>query len=90
MGKKSGSGGGLVVTLATTVGVFLARKGLAAGWSRATGKTAPTDPADRSVGIAEAITFAAIAGVIGELVKLIVARAATRPEAASADSPEAA
>jgi hypothetical protein len=89
MGKKSGSGGGLIVTLATTAGGFLARKGLAAGWRRATGKTAPTDPADRSVSIAEAVTFAAIAGVIGELVKLFVVRAATRPQVECADSAEA-
>lgn len=76
MGKKSG-GGGLVVTLATTSAVFLARKGLAFAWSRATGKSAPTDPGDHSVSLGEAVTFAAIAGIVGEVVKLLVARAAT-------------
>lgn len=88
MGKKSG-GGGLIVTLATTAAVFLARKGLEASWCRATGKTPPTDPTDRSVSIAEAISFAAIAGVVGELVKLIVARATTRTAVAVGEASEA-
>lgn len=92
MSKKSGGGGGSVfVTLATTGAVFIARKGLAAGWSRATGKTAPTDPADRSVSITEALAFAALAGIVGEIVKLLVARATARPAlaAAEAEAPEA-
>ena len=88
--KKGGGAGGLIATLATAVAVFLARKGLAAAWTRATGKAAPTDPADRSVSIGEAIGFAAVVGVVGELVKLLVARATTRPEVtAEAEAAEA-
>lgn len=89
--KKSGGGGQLFVSLATTAAVFGARKVLAATWSKTTGKTAPTDPADRSVSIVEALTFAALAGIVGEVVRLLMARATTPAElpAAEADAAEA-
>lgn len=90
--KKSGDGGNLFASLATTAAVFGARKVLAAGWSKATGKAAPTDPADRSVSVVEALTFAAIAGIVAEIIKLLMARATTPAPlpAAEADAPEAA
>lgn len=79
MGKKksSGDGGNLVVSIATTAAVFGARKVLATGWSKATGKTAPTDPADRDISIIEALAFAAVAGMVAEIIKLAVARTTT-------------
>jgi hypothetical protein len=77
--KKSGSSGNLAVTIGTAAAVFVARKGLTAAWTRATGKTPPTDPADRSVSIVEALSFAAIAGVTAEVVRLLVVRGTTKP-----------
>lgn len=90
--KKSGDGGSsLFVSLATTGAVFGARKVLAVAWAKTTGKTAPTDPADRSVSIVEALCFAALAGIVGEVVRLLMARATTPAElpAAEAGAPEA-
>jgi hypothetical protein len=80
MSKKSGGSAGskLIVTLSTAAAVFVARKVLAAVWTRATGKTPPTDPADPAVTIAEALSWGAIAGVTAEVAKVFVARAATR------------
>lgn len=92
MGKKSGDDGGkLIVTLAMTGAVFVAKKVLGAAWSRTTGHEAPTDPRDRTVSLIEALGYAALAGIVGEVVKLLVARA-TSPAAlptAEADGAEA-
>lgn len=79
MGKKSGSTGGkLIGTLVTAGAVFVARKLLSAVWTRATGKEPPTDPADPTVTIAEAVTWAVIAGITVEVTKLFAAKATTR------------
>jgi hypothetical protein len=79
MGKKnSGTGTKLAGTLVTAGAVFVARKALSAVWTRATGKTPPTDPADPTVSITEAITWAVIAGVTVEVTRLFAARATTR------------
>lgn len=79
MGKKSGGAGGkLVATLVTAGAVFVARKTLSAVWTKATGKTPPTDPADPTVRVTEALAWAVIAGVTVEVTKLFAARATTR------------
>ena len=88
MAKKN-DGGKLFVTLTTTAAVFGARKLLAAGWAKATGKEAPLDPTDREISILEALTFATVAGVVAELIKLFIARA-TAPAALSAAETDAA
>lgn len=87
MGKKNSDGGNFVVSLATTAAVMGSRKVLAAGWSKASGRTAPTDPADREISIIESLVFAAAAGVVAEIIKLLIARATTSP--AEAEAPEA-
>jgi hypothetical protein len=89
--KKGGDGNKLVVTLATTAAVFGARKILAAGWSKATGKDAPLDPTDREISIIEALSFAAITGIVAEVIKLLMTRASAPAPlpAAEADAPEA-
>jgi hypothetical protein len=99
MGKKNGgTGGKLVGTLVTAGAVFVARKALNAVWTRATGKTPPTDPADPAVSITEALTWAVVAGVTVEVTKLFAARATTRralpaaetvPETVAEAAPEA-
>jgi Protein of unknown function (DUF4235) len=76
--KKGGSRSRqLAVAVATSAAVFVVRKLLTAGWTRATGKT-PPDPADPQVRIAEALGWAVIAGVTIEATKLFTARAAAR------------
>lgn len=91
MGKKnSGDGGNFVVSLATTAAVMGSRKVLAAGWSKASGRTAPTDPADREISVVESLIFAAVAGVIAEVIKLLIARSTTSASpAAEGDAAEA-
>jgi hypothetical protein len=87
MGKKNGgTGGKLVGTLVTAGAVFVARKVLNVAWTRATGKTPPTDPGDPAVSITEALTWAVVAGVTVEVTKLFAARATTRRALPAADS----
>lgn len=91
MGKKSGgTGSKLTGTLVTAGAVFLARKTLTMVWTRATGKTPPTDPADPAVSIAEALTWAVIAGITVEVTKLAAARATTRRALPAAEADTAA
>jgi hypothetical protein len=91
MGKKNGgTGGRLAGTLVTAGAVFVARKALTVAWTRATGKTPPTDPADPAVSIAEALTWAVIAGITVEVTKLFAARATSRRPLPAADSAGAA
>jgi hypothetical protein len=76
--KKGGSRGQQVaIAVATSATVFVARKLLALGWKRVTGKT-PPDPADPQVRIVEALGWAVIAGVTIEATKLFAARATAR------------
>ncbi len=78
LSKKSGEASKkLVTTVATVATVWVARKLLAVGWRRATGKT-PPDPADPQVGILEALGWAALVGVTVEATRLFTARAAGR------------
>jgi Protein of unknown function (DUF4235) len=77
MAKKSG-GSRLIGTLVTAGAVFVARKLLTVVWTRATGKTPPTDPTDTTVSVGEALTWAVVAGITVETTKLFAARAAAR------------
>jgi len=87
--QKSGDGSGkLLTTVATTAAVFVARKLVTAGWTRATGKTPPTDPSDPHIGVGEALVWAAIVGGTIEATRLFTARATThraRAEKAAAE-----
>ena len=61
MSKKSeGSGGSstrLVTTLATTGGLMVLRKVLAAAWTKVTGRNPPTDLTDPKVTLPEALAW---------------------------------
>jgi hypothetical protein len=84
-GKKGqGSNGRLVTTLAVTGGVFLLRKLLATGWTKATGRVPPTDLTDPKVTLPEALAWAVATGVIVESARFAIIRGTMRktPEAA--------
>ena len=93
--KKGNSSQKLVAALATTGAVYLVRKLITIGWTRATGKQPPTDPADPKVGVLEALGWAVVAGASIEATRLFAARATNRQARAAAaaaddsDSPEA-
>jgi hypothetical protein len=70
----------------TAGAVFAARKLLSVAWTKATGKTPPTDPADTTVSVSEALTWAVVAGITVETTKLFAARATARRVAGSADA----
>jgi len=81
MSKKSeGSGGNtrLVTTMATTGGLLLLRKGLAAAWKKATGRVPPTDLTDPKVTLPEALVWAVATGIIVETARFFIVRATTR------------
>jgi Protein of unknown function (DUF4235) len=89
MSKKKGSdsSGKLVAALATTGAVFIARKLVTVIWTRTTGKVPPTDPADPTVSILQALSWAAIAGVTIEAARVFATRAtARRPQLDEAES----
>lgn len=88
--KKGNSNQKVVAALATTGAVYLVRKLLTIGWTRATGKQPPTDPADPKVGVLEALGWAVVAGASIEATRLFAARATSRQaRAAAADSDSA-
>ena len=79
MAKKSdGSGGRLLVMMASTGAVFVVRKVLAAAWTRITGKEPPTDPTDPKVTLAEALGWAVLVGVTAETTRFAIVRATAR------------
>lgn len=87
--KRSDSSGKMIAALATTGAVFIARKVITSAWTRTTGHQPPTDPADPSVTIVEALSWAIIAGVTIEAARVFVTRATARrpqPEAAVPES----
>jgi hypothetical protein len=88
MSKKSdGSNTRLVTTMAVTGGLFLLRKALAAVWTKATGKTPPTDLTDPKVTLPEALAWAVATGVIVEAARFAIVRGTMRrQELAEADS----
>ena len=65
MSKKSegAASARLVTTMAIAGGVFLLRKGLAAAWTKATGKVPPTDLTDPKVTLPEALVWAVATGI---------------------------
>jgi hypothetical protein len=87
--KKSGDQkGALLGALATTAAVWVVRKVITAGWTRATGKVPPTDPSDPKVGIIETLGWAVIAGASIEATRLFAARATSRRARAADESAE--
>ena len=89
MAKKSGDQrGALVGALATTVAVWVVRKAITAGWTRATGKVPPTDPSDPKVSVIETLGWAVIAGASIEATRLFAARVTSRRARTTGDSAE--
>jgi uncharacterized protein DUF4235 len=87
MAKKSGgTGGKLVATIATTAAVYAARKIITALWTRTTGKMPPTDPADPTVTVAEALGWAAVAGITVEAARIFATRATARKAAPAVEA----
>lgn len=86
--KDGGSGGHLGITLATTGGVFVLRKVLAAVWTKITGKEPPTDLTDPRVTLPEALVWAVTTAVIIETARFGIVRATRRKEAIAAPEPE--
>jgi hypothetical protein len=66
-----------LLSAAFTVGAgVLAQKVLSRGWSAATGHTPPTKPENPEVGVVEAITFAAVAGALLNVARVVATRQA--------------
>ncbi len=86
--KRSDSNGKLVAALATTSAVFLARKVITIVWTRTTGKQPPTDPADPSVSVLQALSWAVVAGVTIEAARVFATRATARRAQPQASAPE--
>jgi hypothetical protein len=81
MGKKSeGTGGSttMVTTMATTGGLLLLRKGLAAAWKKITGRTPPTDFTDPRVTLPEALAWGVATGIIVETARFFIVRSTMR------------
>jgi hypothetical protein len=74
--------------LATAIAMFLARKAVTMGWTRTTGKVPPTDPADPSVSLLEALSWAVIAGITVEAARLFATRATMRHQPVGAGDTE--
>jgi hypothetical protein len=89
MSKKSGgsnSSNRMVTTMATTGGLFVLRKVLAAAWTKITGRTPPTDLTDPKVTLPEALVWAVATALILEAVRFgIVRTTMRRPEAGAAE-----
>ncbi|HEX3714716.1 MAG TPA: DUF4235 domain-containing protein [Trebonia sp.] len=78
-GKKGeGSNTRLATTLAVTGGVFLLRKVLATVWTKATGRTPPTDLTDPRVTLPEALAWAVATGLIVETARYAIIRGTMR------------
>ena len=82
MSKKSeGSGGSstrLVTTLATTGGLMVLRKVLAAAWTKITGRNPPTDLTDPKVTLPEALAWGVATGIIVETARFFIVRSTMR------------
>ena len=79
MSGKRGIASSQAVGLAADLAVeFGTRKLVTLGWKRVTGKEPPGRPDDPKVGIAEALTWAAVLGVTMELTRILVSRLAAR------------
>ena len=86
--KGGGSGSRVFPVLATAIAMYLARRAVTMAWTRTTGKVPPTDPADPSVSLLEALSWAAIAGITVEAARLFATRATMRRQAVGAGDTE--
>jgi len=76
--KGDGSGGRLATTLAMAGGVFLLRKLLAMAWTKATGKTPPTDINDPELKLPELLAWSIATGIVIESARYAIAHATAR------------
>ena len=83
--KGGGSGSRVFPVLATAIAMYLARRAVTMAWTRTTGKVPPTDPADPSVSLLEALSWAAIAGITVAIVRVLTIRAVARQSLGSAN-----
>ncbi len=83
---RGGTGTRMGAVLATTGAVYLARKLITMAWTRVTGKAPPTDPADPAVSLAEALSWAVVAGITVEAARLFATRATMPRPAPGADT----
>jgi hypothetical protein len=92
MAAKNASGASkLAVMVSALVVGSLAKKAIAFGWKRVTGKEPPSDPQNPDVALAEALAWSILVGVGVEAVRLLATRAVTaRMRNANADDAESA
>ncbi len=86
--KKDGTGGRLLVMLATTGAAFAVRKVMAIGWKKITGKEPPTDLSDPKVTLPEALGWAVLLGVAAEMTRFAMIRATGSRALPEADDAE--
>ncbi len=86
--KDDGSGGHLLVMVASTGVAFALRKLLAAGWTKVRGKEPPIDLTDPRVTLAEALGWATLLALVVETARFFIIRGLARrelPEAGDTD-----
>lgn len=92
MAAKNASGASkLAVMVSALVVGSLAKKAIAFGWKRVTGKEPPSDPQNPDVALTEALAWSILVGVGVEAVRLLATRAVTaRMRNTNADDAESA
>lgn len=92
MAAKNASGASkLAVMVSALVVGSLAKKAIAFGWKRVTGKEPPSDPQNPDVALTEALAWSIVVGVGVEAVRLLATRAVTaRMRNTNADDAESA
>lgn len=91
MAGKSGAGSGsassrVVSALVGAGAAFVARKVLAFGWTKITGKEPPEHPEDPQVGLREALIWGLVLGAGVSTARMLATRAASRHQAADPSS----
>lgn len=90
MSKKSDSSGSsssrLVTSLATTGGLMVLRKLLAAAWTKFTGRNPPTDLTDPKVTLPEALAWGVATALVLETVRFGIVRATMRRPATESEA----
>jgi lysylphosphatidylglycerol synthetase-like protein (DUF2156 family) len=84
--KKADFSTKVISALAAMIATFLARKAVTLAWTKAMGKEPPEHPEDPDVGLAEALTWSMLTGVIVGAAKLLATRAAARRTHGNPDS----
>ena len=84
--KGDGSGGRLATTVAMAGGVFLLRKLLAMVWTKATGRTPPTDINDPEVKLPELLAWSIATGIVIESARYAIVRGMARKTAQVAEA----